>query len=189
MEAEDVFDSVTWETPSATNGYDTGYTENTEEEPVTPGKPGFMHHNDEGSAPNEPKWEGYLIGVVKDPVKELDGTKDMYVSYLVAAKVRLKPSALLVKLIYDVRVDQSTYLLKHNTPSTQTFPRLCLSSRALGKRLSGLHRPPITRQASLGFVHFVCWIAPWSHLWPTIRIFDGGPLQSRVHRKTKTRVR
>ena len=90
MEADDVFDSVTWETPSAVNGYEAAYMENPEEGPATPGKPGFMHHDDEGEAPNEPKWEGYLIAVVKDPVKELDGTKDMYVSYLVAAKVSFR---------------------------------------------------------------------------------------------------
>lgn len=89
MDAEDVFDSVTWETPSATNGYDASYMSNADEGPTPPGKPGYLHHDDEGSAPNEPKWEGYLVAVVKDPVKELDGTKDMYVSYLVTAKVSL----------------------------------------------------------------------------------------------------
>jgi sorting nexin-4 len=86
MEPDDVFDSVTWESPSVTNGYDAGYNEESAGT-AQPGRPGYMTHNDEGSAPHEPKWEGYLIAIVKDPVKELDGTKDMYVSYLVTAKV------------------------------------------------------------------------------------------------------
>lgn len=118
MEADDVFDSVTWETPSAVNGYEAAYMENPEEGPATPGKPGFMHHDDEGSGPNEPKWEGYLIAVVKDPVKELDGTKDMYVSYLVAAKVSFGLPALLAKLMEDICVDQPEYLLECNAPVT-----------------------------------------------------------------------
>lgn len=41
----------------------------------------------EGRDPHAPKWEGYLITSVKDPVKELAETKDAYVSYLVSAKV------------------------------------------------------------------------------------------------------
>lgn len=87
MDADDVFDSVTWETPSATNGYDRGYDAETVTG-VGGGRPGYMTHNDETSAPHEPKWEGYLLVSVQEPVKELDGTKDMYVSYLVAAKVK-----------------------------------------------------------------------------------------------------
>jgi len=39
--------------------------------------------------PHDPKWEGYLITSLKDPVKELAETKDAYVSYLVSAKVCL----------------------------------------------------------------------------------------------------
>ncbi|KAG8818262.1 intercellular trafficking and secretion [Serendipita sp. 399] len=86
MEHDDVFDSVTWETPSASNGYDVFSTDR--DQPTQ--RPGYMNINSEdGTAPNEPKWEGYLIATVKDPVKELDGTKDVYVSYLVAAKTNL----------------------------------------------------------------------------------------------------
>ncbi|PCH33993.1 hypothetical protein WOLCODRAFT_135433 [Wolfiporia cocos MD-104 SS10] len=81
---EDVFDSVTWESPSApshdagvTSGHSgPGYRQNTSE-------------SDEGRGPHDPKWEGYLITSVKDPVKELAETKDAYVSYLVSAKTNL----------------------------------------------------------------------------------------------------
>lgn len=91
MDADDVFDSVTWETPSmsANNGYEATYLNNEDDGATAPAKPGYLHHDDGDSAPNEPKWEGYLVGVVKDPVKELDGTKDMYVSYLVTARTSL----------------------------------------------------------------------------------------------------
>lgn len=77
---EDVFDSVTWE--SSTNIYDA-------DDPA-PSGPGFRQStvaDDDGRGPNDPKWEGYLITSVKDPVKELAETKDAYVSYLVSAKV------------------------------------------------------------------------------------------------------
>ena len=77
---EDVFDSVTWETP--TGG---GAVYN----PPSSG-PGFRQSTSdsvEERRPHDPKWEGYLITSVKDPVKELAETKDTYVSYLVSAKV------------------------------------------------------------------------------------------------------
>ena len=81
---EDVFDSVTWETPSgggaAYNSPSSG--------------PGFRQSTSDSAEeprPHDPKWEGYLITSVKDPVKELAETKDAYVSYLVSAKVRLLP--------------------------------------------------------------------------------------------------
>ena len=81
---EDVFDSVTWETP-ARNPYDAVAAE-----AAMPARPGFRQSNAEGEderGPHEPKWEGYLITQVKDPQKELAETKDAYVSYLVTAKV------------------------------------------------------------------------------------------------------
>ena len=81
-DAEDVFDSVTWESP-ADNGYATA-------NPSVPSRPGFKQSIEEGEedrGPHDPKWYGYLITHVKDPVKELAETKDAYVSYLVTAKV------------------------------------------------------------------------------------------------------
>ncbi|KAG2076868.1 hypothetical protein BDR04DRAFT_1089134 [Suillus decipiens] len=80
---EDVFDSVTWESPSAP--YDADYT-------VQPSGPGFKQSTagtEDERGPHDPKWEGYLIVTVKDPVKELAETKDAYVSYLVSAKTNL----------------------------------------------------------------------------------------------------
>ena len=79
---EDVFDSVTWESPASNANYD-----RTE---VTAG-PGFRQStaDSEDGNPHDPKWEGYLITSVKDPVKELAETKDAYVSYLVTATVCL----------------------------------------------------------------------------------------------------
>jgi hypothetical protein len=78
---EDVFDSVTWETPTA-NGYEV-------ETPRVSG-PGYRQSTAgaDGGGPNEPKWEGYLKTSVRDPLKELPDTKDAYVSYLVTAEVR-----------------------------------------------------------------------------------------------------
>lgn len=81
---EDVFDSVTWESPSAP-AYGT-------EEPTAPVGPGFKQstsESEDGRGPHDPKWEGYLITSVKDPVKELAETKDAYVSYLVSAHTNL----------------------------------------------------------------------------------------------------
>lgn len=81
---DDVFDSVTWESPS-NQPYSIGG-------PSVPTGPGFIQSTEEvepGQGPNDPKWEGYLITTVKDPLKELAETKDAYVSYLVTATVRM----------------------------------------------------------------------------------------------------
>jgi sorting nexin-4 len=81
---DDVFDSVTWESPN-TPAYDI-------EENFAAKGPGFRQStadSEEGRGPHDPKWEGYLITSVKDPVKELAETKDAYVSYLVSAKTNL----------------------------------------------------------------------------------------------------
>ncbi|KAH7886132.1 hypothetical protein F5I97DRAFT_1213716 [Phlebopus sp. FC_14] len=80
---EDVFDSVTWESASAP--YDVDHR-------VQPTGPGFRQSTvgaEDSADPHNPKWEGYLITTVKDPVKELAETKDAYVSYLVSAKTNL----------------------------------------------------------------------------------------------------
>ncbi|KAJ7705975.1 hypothetical protein B0H17DRAFT_1192537 [Mycena rosella] len=78
---EDVFDSVTWESPSSPV-YDTPRD--------GPSGPGFRQSTSDSDGPNDPKWEGYLITTVSDPVKELGETKDAYVSYLVAAQTNLR---------------------------------------------------------------------------------------------------
>lgn len=80
-EDEDVFDSVTWESASAP--YDVDHA-------GKPAGPGFKQSTagaEEPQGPHDPKWEGYLLTIVKDPVKELAETKDAYVSYLVVARV------------------------------------------------------------------------------------------------------
>ncbi|KAF9245775.1 hypothetical protein BU15DRAFT_40897 [Melanogaster broomeanus] len=80
---EDVFDSVTWESASAP--YDVDHR-------VHPTGPGFKQSTagaEEPRGPHDPKWEGYLITAVKDPVKELPETKDAYVSYMITAKTNL----------------------------------------------------------------------------------------------------
>ncbi|KAF9225434.1 hypothetical protein BS17DRAFT_778580 [Gyrodon lividus] len=80
---EDVFDSVTWESASAPYDVDPR---------VHPTGPGFKQSTagvEEPRGPHDPKWEGYLITIVKDPVKELAETKDAYISYLVTAKTNL----------------------------------------------------------------------------------------------------
>jgi sorting nexin-4 len=77
---EDVFDSVTWESPSAPL-----YTDHSPSS-----GPGYRQSTDSSEGgPHDPKWEGYLITSVTDPQKELAETKDAYVSYLVSAKTNL----------------------------------------------------------------------------------------------------
>ncbi|KAI5897813.1 hypothetical protein EV122DRAFT_216987 [Schizophyllum commune] len=85
---DDVFDSVTWESPPAPQQYDYDH-QPAPTSPATAG-PGFRQSTDSSEGgPHDPKWEGYLVASVKDPVKELPETKDAYVSYLVSAETNL----------------------------------------------------------------------------------------------------
>ncbi|TFY72784.1 hypothetical protein EVG20_g207 [Dentipellis fragilis] len=78
----DVYDTITWESPNVASP--------DEDDTTTPSGPGFRTaESEDGRGPHDPKWEGYLITSVKDPVKELAETKDAYVSYLVTAKTNL----------------------------------------------------------------------------------------------------
>lgn len=80
---DDVFDSVTWESPSP--GAFDALSDN---EPESSTGPGYRQEGGQPSQGNdEPKWEGYLQIQVSDPIKELEGTKDTYISYLVSGKV------------------------------------------------------------------------------------------------------
>ncbi|CCM04444.1 uncharacterized protein FIBRA_06624 [Fibroporia radiculosa] len=81
---EDIFDSVTWESPAAPATDVGGPSAH-----IGPGYRQSTSESDEGRGPHDPKWGGYLITSVKDPVKELAETKDAYVSYLVSAKASL----------------------------------------------------------------------------------------------------
>ena len=90
---DDVFDSVTWESPPAPQQYDYDH-QPAPTSPATAG-PGFRQSTDSSEGgPHDPKWEGYLVASVKDPVKELPETKDAYVSYLVSAEVAPSAAAL-----------------------------------------------------------------------------------------------
>ncbi|KAF9056133.1 lipid binding protein [Panaeolus papilionaceus] len=80
---DDVFDSVTWESPNVPS-YDN------DNSIASTAVPGFRQStSDSNEDPHQPKWEGYLITAVRDPVKELAETKDAYVSYLVSARTNL----------------------------------------------------------------------------------------------------
>ena len=135
---EDVFDSVTWETPS---GGGAAYN------PPTSG-PGFRQSTSDSAEeprPHDPKWEGYLITSVKDPVKELAETKDAYVSYLVSAKVRLKPHSLSFWQDLAACADQSPHILHAKSLVSEALPRLCFPSEPPQSRLSCMCRATSSR--------------------------------------------
>lgn len=108
---EDVFESVAWETPSA--GYHAQQTE-VDDDPVpsTSSGPGYRQSTDPDASergPHVPKWEGFLITSVQDPVKELPDTKDAYVSYLVSAKVTFIDYC----IVHELTSNRLTFLFLH----------------------------------------------------------------------------
>ena len=121
---EDVFDSVTWESP-ADHGQATA--DNT-----LPPRPGFKQSIEEGEenrGPHDPKWYGYLITHVKDPVKELAETKDAYVSYLVTAKVSSQPTPPTLSPCSFIWSDKLVHLLDPKPLITEALSRLCLPQK------------------------------------------------------------
>lgn len=130
---EDVFDSVTWESPAAHNYPESG---------VSSSGPGFRQStvDSEDASPHDPKWEGFLLASVKDPVKELAETKDAYVSYLVSAKVGLVITSPPYPL-YVCGVDQLAHILCPEPLSSPKISGFCLSTRASGEGLPGLCGP------------------------------------------------
>lgn len=128
---EDVFDSVTWESPATpAPAYDVGVG--------APSGPGFRQstaESEDGRGPHDPKWEGYLITSVKDPVKELAETKDAYVSYLVTAKVCTGYHPKILQLTLEVFPDKPTHLLHSESIIPQTVPGLRVSEEQSCERL------------------------------------------------------
>lgn len=80
----DVFDSVQWDSEANTPPTMVDYPATSANASRT-AKGYNVNHDDQD--PAAVKWEGYLSLTVSDPIKELEGTKDMYVSYRVSAKV------------------------------------------------------------------------------------------------------
>lgn len=89
-----------------------------------------------------PQWEGYLIVEVRNPVRELEGTKDSFVSYQVTAKVGF-PLELLGRreLTLFSLVDGHGDLRVPHAVFASTVPGLCLSARPPDKGLSRRHHP------------------------------------------------
>jgi sorting nexin-4 len=83
MSNSEVFDSVVWDTASPSS-HDAVISPSSRAESSS--RPGYRQEPMPSS--QDPKWEGYLDVEVKDPVKELEHTKDAYVSYLVVGRVR-----------------------------------------------------------------------------------------------------
>ena len=143
---DDVFDSVTWETPPAPSL----------DAPTSSG-PGFRQStvDSEDRGPHDPKWEGYLVTSVHDPVKELAETKDAYVSYLVSAKVRPRP----IKLSVQQATISQTNLPIFSTPTPSSRRRFqdfvflrenlvkdfpaCVVPALPDKHRLGSHWPPV----------------------------------------------
>lgn len=146
-EEEDVFDSVTWETPADNNK---DYDAQPNAPPQGPGFRQTTFDSEEGS--NEPKWEGYLITSVRDPVKELPETKDTYVSYLVTAEVRKRTGISIEDMCSPTRVDRPSHILDEGPCVKEEIQRLCLSPRTSGEGLPSMCRTPITRQTPDGCV-------------------------------------
>ena len=134
---EDVFDSVTWESPSAPVYADS----------LPSTGPGYRQSTDgsEGG-PHDPKWEGYLITSVLDPIKEHADTKDAYVSYLVQAKVCVYSAFRVLMMFTRHSVDKPAHLFHTEPPIPSSIPRFRFLERTPHQRFSRLRRSTSSRQ-------------------------------------------
>jgi sorting nexin-4 len=143
---EDVFDSVTWESP-ADHGQATA--DNT-----LPPRPGFKQSIEEGEenrGPHDPKWYGYLITHVKDPVKELAETKDAYVSYLVTAKVSPNPYHPHFSLVHLFGQTNLSIFSTPNPSSRRRFQDFVFLRNNLAKDFPACVVPPLPDKHRLGW--------------------------------------
>ena len=146
---EDVFESVAWETPSA--GY---HAQSTADEDPSPSiGPGFRQSMDPDAStergPHVPKWEGFLITSVQDPVKELPDTKDAYVSYLVSAKVRPQP---VIVIVWFLTIEQTNLpIFTTETPSARRrFQAFVFLREHLVKDFPACVVPPLPDKHRIG---------------------------------------
>jgi len=141
---EDVFDSVTWESASAAPAY--------EPQAVLHSGPGFKQSNTDSEGPNDPKWEGYLITAVKDPVKELAETKDAYVSYLVQARVI--SSSVLSRCVstYPYQTNLSIFSVP-NPSARRRFQDFVFLRENLARDFPACVVPPLPDKHRLGVLH------------------------------------
>ena len=155
---DDVFDSVTWETPSP-RAFD-ALSDNDHEAETSTG-PGYRQ---EGGLPpqgnDEPKWEGYLQIQVSDPIKELEGTKDTYISYLVSGKVHLGLSyGAVVALTMGLETNLSTFT--STTPSARRrFQDFVFLRENLSKDFPACVVPPLPGKHRLGELQCSCTVLP-----------------------------
>lgn len=144
---EDVFDSVTWESPSAPP-YDAAHSNS------APSGPGFRQstsESEDGRGPHDPKWEGYLITTVKDPVKELAETKDAYVSYLVSAKVSLQSIASYLPAASSAYKQTNLPIFSTSTPSARRrFQDFVFLRNNLSRDFPACVVPPLPDKHRLG---------------------------------------
>jgi sorting nexin-4 len=142
---EDIFDSVTWDSP-ADHGYATASAS-------APSRPGFKQSIEEGEenrGPHDPKWYGYLITQVKDPVKELAETKDAYVSYLVTAKVSYNPPCFSVPFSF-VQTNLSIFS-SPNPSSRRRFQDFVFLRNNLAKDFPACVVPPLPDKHRMGWL-------------------------------------
>lgn len=84
---------------------------------------------------------------VTQPMKENDGTKDAYVSYLVTTHVRL-PAAMLILILTPS--DHLPVLCKTNDQCPQTLHGLCVSLQNVEQRIPSMRCSAVARQAQDG---------------------------------------
>ena len=142
---EDVFDSVTWESPAD--------HANAAADNSLPPRPGFKQSIEEGEedrGPHDPKWYGYLIMQVKDPVKELAETKDAYVSYLVTAKVSPDPHHPLFSRVHLLGKTNLSIFSTPNPSSRRRFQDFVFLRNNLAKDFPACVVPPLPDKHRLG---------------------------------------
>ena len=99
--------------------------------------------------------EGRLDCTVDTPIKEHDGTKDAYVSYLVTTRVRVRARSLQTSsstrgIIVDIMTDRFCVVLKIYCQGPPTLHRLRLPIQIPLSRVPAMRSPTSPRQAQNG---------------------------------------
>lgn len=127
--ADDGFTSITWDQPPTSHHAPPGVFTNNERPPLPESVPSSVDRADQRPMAMEgasregehtmPSWGGKWMAVeVREPTKEHEGTKEMYVSYAVRTRVSLSPCPFVYRTEAQRRVEQTNLAGFPTTPVT-----------------------------------------------------------------------
>lgn len=155
---DDGFTSITWDQPPNSHHAPAGIFTNNERPPLpesvpssvdrAEARPGAMEGASREGEHTMPSWGGKWMAIeVREPTKEHEGSKEMYVSYAVRTRVSVISCVVATRILTDTWLDKSCWVPYYTGHCQKKVPGLCIPQRPLDKAFPRLRRPAYTGQA------------------------------------------